>query len=98
MTNLTTSLRPKPRPAAAPAQEMEKPAATLITEQQVLFSTAAAVALPTARTSWWSDTIESVTAAVWAFFDGSNTPVQKHHPKRYSYLENALMAREMGRL
>jgi hypothetical protein len=98
MTNLTTSLRPKPRTSAAPAPEVEKPAAALITEQQVLFSTAAAAALPTARTSWWSDTIGPVTAAVLAFFDGSNTPVQKHHPKRYGYLENALMAREMGRL
>jgi hypothetical protein len=71
----------------------------LITEQQVLFSTAAAVALPPAKTRWWSDTIQTVSAALRAIFAASEKPpAQRHYPKRHAYLENALMSREMDRL
>jgi hypothetical protein len=72
----------------------------LITEQQVLFSTAAAaVALPPAKTHRWSDTVQAVTRALHAMFATSEKPpAQRHYPKRYGYLENALMSREMDRL
>jgi hypothetical protein len=71
----------------------------LITEQQVLFSTAAAVALPPAKTRWWSDTIQTVSAALRAIFAASEKPpARRHYPKRHAYLENALMSREMDRL
>jgi len=72
---------------------------TLITEQQVLFSTAAAVALPPAKTRRWSDTVSAVGTALHAMFATSEKPpAQRHYPKRHVWLDNALMAREMDRL
>ena len=53
MTDLTTTVRPTFEPTAEPSPVAVAPATggpTLITEQQVLFSTAAAVALPRAKT------------------------------------------------
>ena len=71
----------------------------LITEQQVLFSTAAAVALPPATTRRWSDTVHAVTTAVRAMFAApQKRPERKHYPKRHVWLDNALMSREMDRL
>ena len=71
----------------------------LITEQQVLLSTAAAVALPPAKTRWWSGTIHAVSGALHAIFASSEKPpARRHYPKHYDYLENALMSREMDRL
>ena len=71
----------------------------LITEQQVLFSTAAAVALPPAKTLRWSDTVYAVGAALRAMFAPSEKPLaRQHYPKRHVWLDNALMSREMDRL
>jgi hypothetical protein len=72
---------------------------TLITEQQVLFSTTAAVALPPAKTRRWSDAVQAVTGALRAVFAASEKPpARRHYPKRHAWLDNALMAREMDRL
>jgi len=74
-------------------------AQVLVTEQQVLFSTAAAVALPPAKTRRLSDTIAAVGAAVRAIFAApEKPPARRHYPKRLGYLESALMSREMDRL
>ncbi len=71
----------------------------LITEKQVLFSTAAAVALPPATTRRWSDTVHAVSTAVRAMFAApQKRPARQHCPKRYVWLDNALMSREMDRL
>jgi hypothetical protein len=70
----------------------------LISEQQLLFSTAAAVALPPARTHRWSDTVHAVAAAVGTWVATAAKPPKPIHPKRRVWLENALMAREMDRL
>jgi hypothetical protein len=71
----------------------------LITEQQVFFSTAAAVALPTAKTRRWSDAVHAVSTALRAMFAESEKPAaRQHYPKRHVWLDNALMSREMGRL
>jgi hypothetical protein len=71
----------------------------LITEQQVLFSTAAAVALPPAKTRRWSDTVHAVGTALRAMFAASEKPAaRRHYPKRHVWLDNALMSREMDRL
>ena len=71
----------------------------LITEQQVLFSTAAAVALPPAKTHRWSDAVHTVTGALRGVFAASEKqPARTHYPKRHEWLDNALMAREMDRL
>ena len=71
----------------------------LITEQQVLFSTAAAVALPPTKTRRWSDAIHAVSGALRAMFAATEKPpARRHYPKRHDWLDNALMAREMDRL
>ena len=70
----------------------------VITEQQVLFSTAAAVALPPARTRRFSDAAEAVASAVRGWLASAAKPATPAYPKRQVWLENALMAREMNRL
>jgi hypothetical protein len=71
----------------------------LITEQQVLFSTAAAIALPPAKTTLWSDTVHAMTSAVGAWLaSAAKPPTKPVYPKRHVWLENGLMSREMGRL
>jgi len=68
-------------------------APVLITEQEVVFSTAAAVPLrPTKITRRLIDAIRVVGAALHP------APVRRHYPQRSSYLEHARMAREMDRL
>jgi hypothetical protein len=101
MTDLTTirptsetvvDASPTPAPVTTPTQEP-----VLITEQQVLFSTAA-VALPPAKTRRWTDTIGSVAAAVGAWFVEAANPPRPRYTKRYDFLEHARMSREMDRL
>jgi hypothetical protein len=70
----------------------------LITEQQVLFSTATAVALPPAKTRRWSDTVNAVGIALRAMFAAPEKPARQHYPKRHIWLDNALMSREMDRV
>lgn len=71
---------------------------TLVTEQQVLFGTAAAVAPRPVMVNRWAAAMKSVSGAVSALFTDSRPPAQRHVPKRYAFLENALMGREMDRL
>ena len=101
MTDLTTTVRPTFEPTAESSPVAVVPATggtTLITEQQVLFSTAAAVALPRVKTSRWAMAIKSVSSAMSALFTDSRPPAQRYQARRYVYLENALMSREMHRL
>jgi hypothetical protein len=71
----------------------------LITERQVVFSTAAAVALPPAKTRRWSDTVHAVSTALRAMLAAPEKPAaRQHYPKRHVWLDNALMSREMDRL
>jgi len=74
----------------------------LITEQQVLFSTAAAVPLPPAKTSRrWTGAVRAIAASVRAAFVTSSDearPKRRHYPPRSDYLEDSRMAREMFRL
>lgn len=101
MIDLTTTVRPTFEPAAEPTPVPVVPATggtTLITEKQVLFSTAAAVALPRVRPSRWAMAIKSVSSAMSALFTDSRPPAQRYQARRHAYLENALMSREMDRL
>lgn len=66
----------------------------LITEQQVLFSTAVA-----AGTHPHHNVITMMSRAVSSVTDHWRTRrARPHYPSHYSYLENSLMAREMDRL
>jgi hypothetical protein len=84
----------------APAQTVGQPtdAAALITEQQVLFASAAALApadVPVRR----PNVAHNLAMAVRAMFvrtEKSHAP--KHYPQRFAYLENSAMSRAMIRL
>jgi hypothetical protein len=102
MIDLTTITRPTfrktvvPSPVAIPAPSSE--GTTLITEQQVLFATAAAVAMPHVRPSRWSIAMKSASEAMSGLLHPSRPPAERYQARRSVYLENALMSREMGRL
>ena len=80
-------------PSVAPAPDTS----TLITEKQVMLSSAAALAPAPSRR--WSHPAHEVAAAVRAMFARPEKPrrVRSDHPQRFSYLENSLVAREMSR-
>ncbi|ART68513.1 hypothetical protein BTO20_07930 [Mycobacterium dioxanotrophicus] len=85
------------------AAQSNTPAATtaapaLITEQQVLFSTAAAVALP--RSRHLGDTVSHAmsSALTWWRTRAERRPIRHDHQSRMSYLESSMMSREMDRL
>ncbi|MDT5244223.1 MAG: hypothetical protein QOD36_1599 [Mycobacterium sp.] len=104
MTNMATTHSPEREdsretsPVASVTSSTETQA--LITEQQVLFSTAAAVALPPEQTRRWSDTVHAVGAALRTMFfaESEKRAARQHYPKRHVWLDNALMSREMDRL
>jgi hypothetical protein len=70
----------------------------LITEQQVLLSTAAAVALPPAKTRRFNDAVHAVVGSVRTWLVSAAKPAKPVYPRRHVWLDNALMSREMDRL
>ncbi len=86
--------RPAEGPQAAPP--------VLITEQQVLFATAAAVPLHPAKIRRsWTEAVRAIgtslrSAIVTAGDDARPKP--RHYPSRNDFLEDSRMAREMLRL
>jgi hypothetical protein len=87
-------------PAQATLQSVSLPA-VLITEQEVLLSTVAAVPAESTPTRWWTDVTRVIAAALRRMALTSRADSRKvrgHVPERYYYLERALMSREMGRL
>jgi hypothetical protein len=104
MTDLATTFGPKQdtsagrTPATSPARSTVEPT-TLITEQQVRFSTAAAIALPPAKTRGFGDAIGELAAKVRAVFAASEKPqAKRYYARRYDFIESAAMSREMDRL
>lgn len=101
---MTTTFEHKPDPStgpsAAPVPAKSAEAQTLITEQQVLFSTAAAVALTPAKTRRFSDAVRTVAATVGGWLASAAKPPAPpaYSTRRHDWLENALMSREMDRL
>lgn len=79
-------------PQTRPAAHIHEP--VLITEQQVLFSTAAAVGAPP-RHSLAATVTHAMSSAVTHW---RTREVRPHYPPRMPYLEHSLMAREMDRL
>lgn len=79
------------------------PTPILITEQEVVFGTSAAVSLPRTKTTRrLTDATRVVVANLRRTFLTSTArprPARRHYPPRSNgYLEHALMAREMHRL
>ena len=76
-------------------------APTLITEHAVAFATAAAVPVTTPTTRWWMEAIHAVrTAASWMLRTSraDSRPARQDCPRRYVFLDDAQMSREMDRL
>jgi hypothetical protein len=101
MTNLATTHRPKfdeGREQLDTSEQTSTETPTVITEQQVLFSTAAVVAPPPAETRRWK-VMHTVSEALRAYFAPTEKDsAPRRYPKRHVWLENAAMGREMDRL
>ena len=82
-------------------ERLVSPAPVLISEREVALGTAVALrAQPTARRRWF-EAISVLRAAMQRSLAPSTQearPVRRDYPKRYTFLENACMAREMDRL
>lgn len=101
MTTLETKAGTKnqtPKTEGAPARSVEKSTdtAALITEQQVLFASAAALAPAPARHRNVAHELASTVRAMFARPEKSHAT--KHYPQRFGYLEQSAMSREMDRL
>ena len=102
MTTLDTKAGTKSQPttiesAKTPTVEEAADTTALITEQQVMFGSAAALA--PAKTRRWSNPAYGVAAAVHAMFARPEKPrAPRHYPSRLGYLESAAMSRAMDRL
>jgi len=81
-------------PPAAPSVEVSS-TEVLITTQQVLFSTAAAVG---GRRENIGERLVATMRRMFATSADPSRPRPEYYPRRYGFLENALMAREMERL
>jgi hypothetical protein len=104
MTELLTPFGASPKTIEQSADIAEASPRTpvLITEQQVLFATAAAVPLQPAKTGRrWTEVVRAIGASVRAAFVTSSDdaqPKRRHYPARNEYLEDSRMSREMLRL
>ncbi len=101
MSDMATTYHPEldeSRETLMGSQQTATETQALITEQQVLFSTAAAVALPPARTRRWSVGLHAVASAVGTWLASAAKPPKPVYPKRHVWIENALLSREMDRL
>ncbi len=102
MTDMATTSGPEleeSREKLVTSQPTSTETQALITEQQVLLSSAAVVALPPAKTRRWTDAIHAISEALRAMFAATEKPpARRHYPKRHAWMDNALMAREMDRL
>ena len=77
------------------------PAPILISEHEVAFATAAAVPVRSPNARWWARAIHAVSTTVSGTVQKSTAesgPARRDIQRRYKFLENALMSREMDRL
>jgi hypothetical protein len=71
----------------------------LITEQEVAFGTAAALALPRTTTHWWTEAIHVVAVAIRRFSLTTHPhQARRSYPPHLDFVEDALMSRETHRL
>lgn len=88
-------------PESEPSIRAGAAAPVLISEQEVALGTAAAVGVRPSRLGRWTAAWSVVVAAArkmsLALTPDERAP-QRHYPKRYVFLEQACMAREMDRL
>lgn len=92
----------RPQTPSALADVEVKPAPTLITEQEVVFGTAAALSPRSTRRRTRLARVRAVILAVpvrmFVTAAADSPPKRRHYPSRLDFLENSRMAREMDRL
>lgn len=81
-------------PSAAPSVEVSS-TEVLITTQEVVFSTAAAVGVHRENIG---GRLVAILRRMFATSTDASRPRPQYEPKHYGFLEDALMAREMDRL
>ena len=82
-------------------ERLVSPAPVLISESEVALGSAAALRARPATRRRWFEAINVLRAAMQRSLTASTQegrPVRRDYPKRYAFLENACMAREMDRL
>jgi hypothetical protein len=86
--------------AAIPSADVEASPRTpvLITEQQVLFATAAALPLQPATTRRWTQSVRAFFSAAFVASSNEARPKRRHYPSRDDFMEDSRMSREMMRL
>jgi hypothetical protein len=95
MSNLPTALPLNDDTKALDRAELRS--TTLITEQEVMFSTAVALS-PSTRQRTRGARFVAAMRRMFAASSEAPRRERRHHPRRYSFLEDALMGREMDRL
>ena len=91
---------PDPPSDVEPGLETQSRTTVLVTEQEVIVGTAAAVPMRPSTIRRWSQ-MTYVVAAAWQriFLTTADArPARRYQPARYQFLESALMSREMDRL
>jgi hypothetical protein len=86
---------------AEPSGQAGVSAPILITEHEVAFSTAAAASVRPAKTRRWAAATAVVLAGLRRMavtWRPKKQPSRQYYSRRYDFLENACMAREMERL
>jgi hypothetical protein len=91
-TNPTQNIQRTP----APSVSQQTDTAALITEQQVLLSSAAALAPAPARHRNIAHEFSAAVRTMFARPDRLRAP--RHYAQRFTYLENSAMSRAMDRL
>jgi hypothetical protein len=93
LSSLAESTKPRPQVGVS--------APVLFTEQEVAFSTAAALSVRPAQTRWQAVATAVVLAALHRMIlalTPENRAPRRYYSRRHDFLENAAMAREMERL
>lgn len=88
-------------PDAEATVEAGHPAPILITERAVAFATTAVLPVRSPTTRWWTRAIHAVSTTVSGTVRTSTAesgPARRDFPRRYAFLESALISREMDRL
>src|SRR6476646_5436049 len=94
----TTNQTPRIESTPAPIVEKSTDTAALITEQQVLFASAAALA-PAVTPARHRNVAHEFAASVRSLFARpEKVRATRHYPRRLAYLEQSAMSREMDRL
>jgi hypothetical protein len=79
-------------------EQLITPAPVLITEQEVVLGTAAALRPRPATPHWWAEATHAMLASVRRALAPSPTHGRHDVPRRYAFLEANCMARAMERL